>query len=98
MRFFSGNERKKKICSENFPHESREIFMALLSDSFAFSVSYGNKRAGVECVPDQFMDFFRIISFIHEIEVRMSDPVALFSRVFQREGCRGPDVGRFSGR
>jgi len=37
---------------------------------------------GVESIPDQFMNLFRVISFIHDIEVRMPDSVTLFQEFF----------------
>jgi hypothetical protein len=51
-------------------------------DSFPSSVSDWDKRTGVERIPDQFMDLFGIISFIHDIKIRMSDPMALFQEFF----------------
>ena len=37
---------------------------------------------GCKCVPDQFAYLFGVVSFIHDIEVRMSDPVTLFQAFF----------------
>jgi len=50
--------------------------------SFTFSVSDRDERARVESISDQFMDLFGVVSFVHNIEVRMSDPVALFQEFF----------------
>ena len=41
-----------------------------------------NKRTGLEAILDQCMHLFRIISFFHDMEVRSSDPVALFGEFF----------------
>jgi hypothetical protein len=51
-------------------------------DTFAFSVSDGNKRARVQGIADEFMDRFRIVSFVHDIEVRVSESVTLFKEFF----------------
>jgi hypothetical protein len=51
-------------------------------DLFPSSVSDGDERTGVECIPDQFMNLFGIVSFIHDIKVRMTDPMALFQDFF----------------
>jgi len=51
-------------------------------DSLTFPVSNRDKRIGVEHTPDQFMDLFGVISFVHNVEVRRSDPVALFQEFF----------------
>jgi len=39
-------------------------------------------RTGLEGILDQFMNLFGIISFIHDIDVRRSDPVVLFKEFF----------------
>ena len=41
-----------------------------------------NKRTGLEAILDQCMHLFRIISFIHDIELRRSGPVTLFEEFF----------------
>jgi hypothetical protein len=51
-------------------------------DTFAFSVSDENKRARVQDIADEFMDRFRIVSFVHDIEIRASESVTLFKEFF----------------
>jgi hypothetical protein len=60
----------------------RDSSAVVPGDTFPFPVSDRDKKTGIEGIPDQFMDFFRVISLIHDIEVRMSDPVTLFQEFF----------------
>jgi hypothetical protein len=56
--------------------------LIISGDSLTFPVSNRDKRTGVERIPDQFMDLFGVVSFVHNVEVRMSDPVTLFQEFF----------------
>jgi len=47
-----------------------------------FSVPDREKGTGGKRVSDQFVDLFGVVSFIHDIEVRMSDPVTLSQEFF----------------
>jgi hypothetical protein len=51
-------------------------------DSFPFSLTDWDKSARVERIPDQFMDFFRVVTFVHDVEVRSFSSVALFQEFF----------------
>jgi hypothetical protein len=63
---------------KRFHHPSSII----AGDSFPFSGSDWDKRARVQHVPDQFMDLFRIVTFVHHIEVGLSGSVALSDELF----------------
>jgi hypothetical protein len=54
----------------------------ITGDSFTFSVPDRDKGTGGKRVSDQFVDLFGVVSFIHDIEVRMSDPVTLSQEFF----------------
>ena len=54
----------------------------ITGDTFAFSVSNRDERTRVERIPDQFMDLFGVVSFIHDIEVRMPESVTLSEEFF----------------
>jgi len=45
---------------------------------FSFSVSDRDGRTGTQGILDQFMDLFGVVSFNHDIEVRVSGSVTLF--------------------
>ena len=49
---------------------------------FSFSFSDRDQRRGVENIPNQFMDMFRIKRFVHEIKVGFPCSVALFEEGF----------------
>jgi hypothetical protein len=51
-------------------------------DPFPFTVSDRDKGIGIERVMDQFMDFFGVVSLVHDIELRMPDTVTLFQEFF----------------
>ena len=63
---------------ERFSHSSSII----TRDSFSFSGSDRDKRARVQRLSDQFMDLFRIVTFVHHIEVGLSGSVALSDELF----------------
>jgi hypothetical protein len=45
---------------------------------FSFSVSDGDEGTGPHGILDQFMDLFGVVTFVHDIEVRVSGTVTLF--------------------
>jgi hypothetical protein len=51
-------------------------------DSLPFSISNRNKRAGVERIPNEFMDLFGVVCFVHDIKVRGSGRMTLFEESF----------------
>ena len=51
-------------------------------DPFSFPVPGWDKGARVQTVPDKAVDLFRIVTFVHDIEVSLSGPVALFQKWF----------------
>jgi len=63
---------------ERFSHSSSIIS----GDSFSFSGSDWDKRARVQRIPDQPVDLFSIVPFVHDVEVGLSGSVTLFQKFF----------------
>jgi len=52
-------------------------------DSFPFSGSDGDKRIGIQIIPDQSVNLFRIVSFIDDVDLRLSRSVTLNEEFFR---------------
>ena len=65
-----------------FIERERNPSAVIPGDSLTFSVSDRDKRAGVQRIPNEFMDLFRVVCFVHDIEVRWSGPMTLFEESF----------------
>ena len=51
-------------------------------DPFPFPIPDWDEGTSVECIPDQLVDLFGIVSFVHDVKVRMSDSVTLLEEFF----------------
>jgi len=51
-------------------------------DPFPFPIPDWDEGTSVECIPDQLVDLFGIVSLVHDVKVRMSDPVTLLKEFF----------------
>jgi hypothetical protein len=65
-----------------FIERERNPSAVIPGDPLPFSVPDWDKRAGVQRIPNEFMDLFRVVCFVHDIEVRWSGPVTLFEESF----------------
>lgn len=61
----------------------RESLSLVSQGSFPFSGSNRDKGVRVQGIPDWFMDIFRILPLIHNIEIRFSGSVALPEELFR---------------
>jgi len=52
-------------------------------DFFPFSIPDRDERAGVERIPDQFVNILRIVSFIEDVGIRLSRSVTLNKEFFR---------------
>jgi hypothetical protein len=52
-------------------------------DSFPFSGSNGDKGVSVQVIADESVNIFRIVSFIHDVGVRLSRSVTLNEEFFR---------------
>ena len=60
-------------------HHSPSI---ISGDSLSFSIPDRYKRTWFQGIPDQSVDLFRIVPFVHDIEVKLFSSVTLFQEFF----------------
>jgi hypothetical protein len=58
------------------------LFSIIPGDLFSFSIPNWDERSRVQRIPDQPVDLFGVVSFVHDIEVGLSGSVSLFQEFF----------------